>query len=74
MKTLTWHKTGFDVDTHILIHHSKKKPEWLDQVLAQLENEPTNVLLVDLPTRNVGEARAFAMQQGKAPFLSFALS
>lgn len=69
---IRWHvNAGHPIDTHVLIHHSRSRPQWLEQCLASLENEPTNVVLVDDPSTNVGEVRAIAMREGSAPFLSF---
>lgn len=71
--SMHWHRHGDQpVDTHVLLYHSKKRPEWLDQCLASLEHEPTNVLLVDFPAiPNVGLLRAMAHRRGTAPLLSF---
>lgn len=69
---MNWHRQGdYPVDTHVLLYHSRSRKEWLDQTLASLEGEPTNILLVDHPSSSVGLARAFALGEGKAPFLSF---
>lgn len=69
---IKWHRHGDQpVDTHVLIYHSRERPHWLEQCLASLENEPTNVLLVDDPSNNVGYLRAIAHREGSAPFLSF---
>lgn len=69
---ISWHRrSDYPCDTHVLIHHSRSRPHWLDQCLASLESEPTNVLLVDDPTDSVGYARALAMREGNAPLLSF---
>jgi hypothetical protein len=67
-----WHRrAGHPVDTHVLVYHSRQRKAWLEQCLASLENEPTNVLVLDHPTNSVGEARAIAMREGDAPYLSF---
>lgn len=69
---MRWHRRGdYPVDTHVLIHHSLQRPAWLDQCLASLEGEPTNILLVRDAGTNVGALRAAAHAQGSAPLLSF---
>ncbi len=69
---MTWHRRcGLPCDTHVLVHHSRRRAAWLEQCLASLENEPTNILLVHDDGDNVGAARAAAHAQGNAPFLSF---
>lgn len=68
----TWHRRGdAPVDTHVLIHHSNGHRDWLDQCLASMENEPTNILLVRDQGTNVGAARAAAMLHGDAPLQCF---
>lgn len=69
---LSWHRVcGATVDTHILVHHGAKHPDWLDQCLASLESEPTNVLLVRSTETNIGALRALAFQLGTAPYVCF---
>lgn len=69
---MRWHRArGAPVDTHVLVHHSRRQPAWLEQCLASLEGEPTNVLLVDSASDHVGALRASAMREGRAPLLSF---
>lgn len=72
--TMKWHRHGDQpVDTHILVHHSKApgRGVWLDQALAALEKQPTNILLVDDPSEDIGTLRAEAHAMGTAPYLGF---
>jgi len=59
------------VDTHVLVHHSLRHPGWLEQCLASMAGEPTNVELVYSDETSVGALRAAAFARGSAPFLSF---
>lgn len=69
---ITWHRRiGAPVDTHVLVHNSIENPAWLEQCLASLEGEPTNVQIVRSESRNVGALRAAAHRAATAPLLSF---
>jgi len=69
---MRWYRRGdYAVDTHVLIHHSKTRPQWLDQCLASLESESTSIILVDSDSDHIGQLRAEAMTHGTAPAVSF---
>ena len=69
---VVWHRKGDNpVDTHVLIRRSRKRPEWLEECLSSMEKEPTNILLVDSDSINVGKLRSEAMKLGDAPLLCF---
>lgn len=73
MAHIEWHRHSpeFKVDTHVLVHNSKKSPGWLEQCLRSLETEPTNILLVWDDSSNVGAIRSEAMTHGDAKYLNF---
>lgn len=62
---------GARVDVHVLVHHSLKHPEWLEQCLGSMRDQPVNVDLVYSDDTNVGRLRALAFESGQAPLLSF---
>lgn len=70
---ITTHQRGGNaqVDVHVLLHHSAANPQWLEQCLESMRDEPVNVYLVSSDSRNVGALRADAFALGTAPFLSF---
>ncbi|MGL6290371.1 MAG: glycosyltransferase family A protein [Silanimonas sp.] len=62
---------GARVDVHVLVHHSRQHPEWLEQCLGSLRDQPVNVDLVYSEDANVGRLRALAFEAGRAPLVSF---
>jgi glycosyltransferase involved in cell wall biosynthesis len=60
-----------EVDTHILIHHSKKNPSILERCLDSIKDEKTNILLVDSNSTNVGYLRAEAIKESKSKYICF---
>lgn len=58
------------MDCHVL--HFGESADLLDQCLASLENEPSNVVIVRGGfAGNIGAARAYAIARGTAPYWTF---
>lgn len=62
---------GARADVHVLVHHALRRPEWLEQCLGSLRDQPVNVDLVYSEDTNVGRLRALAFESGQAPLVSF---
>lgn len=56
------------MDVHVLVHHGRLRPDWLERCLASLEDEPVNVLLAHDDDTHIGNARARAFGACDAPF------
>ena len=59
------------VDTHILVHHSKKDPNLLNRCIESIKNEKTNILLVHSESTNVGYLRSEAIKESSAKYICF---
>jgi hypothetical protein len=58
------------VDLYVLKWNSNDRPEWLKQCLDSLAGEPVNLGVFD-GALEIGKARAAAIREGAAPYVSF---
>lgn len=64
---MSWHRQrGAPVDCHVLAYDC---PQWKDQALASLEDQPCNIWLEEGNWGgHIGRARAYSLAQGNAPY------
>ena len=58
------------IDVHVLTHEGTK-PEWLDECLKSLANEPCTVHVLDNTGCTVGQGRAKGYRLGFHPFVTY---
>lgn len=68
-----WHRktSDYSIDTHVIVHNSLKKPEWLEQCIESLERNPTNIMLTYSSSHNLGEIRYQSFLKCNEKYLSF---